>query len=397
VEILRRDTVLFDRFRILQYVTAGGQSFAYKAQDLHAPASKPWTQHVFVKQYHDISPSSQEAHALKGHFERLNTRLTRWANRICLPLRVDEAFGSVISIFPWINDRTLDEELNSGIAPQDAARYAFALVSTLTRLHRESVAHLDLKPKNVVFTRRRADSPGYITLVDFDAAQIDGTGLRAYALGTEYFNSPEHSHQSRLGAPSARSDVFSLGILLCLLLFGEHPYCHTTTSYADAIENGLYSLKSSGYHFEVVSMIEQCLRPLPLERPSSQALLSIFNKHHHSMLRVRDPSEEWVRTPSRQWAVHLTSLETDRPFKRHYYHSVELDSTQMRGSRIQLHTSLARIECGYDSCWIVIMDDSLGVLINGRPLHNGDWIRLESTQQVQIASTRFALEASKMN
>ena len=76
--------------------------------------------------------------------------------------------------------------------------------------------HRDIKPENVIL--RGADT----VLIDFDAARLHKPQAEAdtQVLGTTGFAAPE---QYGLGQSDTRTDIYSLGVLMNVMLTGEHP------------------------------------------------------------------------------------------------------------------------------------------------------------------------------
>lgn len=102
-------------------------------------------------------------------------------------------------------------------------RLGQSLAATLAYLHKMGRAHCDLKPANVLLT-----AEGQPLLLDFNLSRgpADGGGRLG---GTFPYMAPEQlsaflSGKAMSETEAASADVFALGVLLCELLTGEHPF-----------------------------------------------------------------------------------------------------------------------------------------------------------------------------
>ena len=79
-----------------------------------------------------------------------------------------------------------------------------------------AAVHRDIKPENVILRGKEA------VLIDFDAARLHKPGAQAdtQVLGTTGFAAPE---QYGLSQSDVRTDIYSLGVLINVMLTGEHP------------------------------------------------------------------------------------------------------------------------------------------------------------------------------
>jgi serine/threonine protein kinase len=379
VELLQSSNLIFGRFRVDGPMAGGGQSFGFRGQDLLAPVDKPWQRTVFIKQYHDLIPGTPEALALRSHFEALNNRLKEESGYLCLPLHIDEVNNSITAVFPFVQGKSLQQLMDEGLSQDQCVRFAQAITNAIRILHKAGIAHLDLKPANILIEENRKTGKLFVRLIDTDGAQIDGVGLRTKVIGTYSYMSPEHFAPQQYGPVSRSSDVFTLGILLFQLLLKEHPFCDG--EYRELAESESFDIPANQYHREVIEHIVNSLRAYPTMRPQAGWVHSTLHKHHASNLERIGAADLWH--PPR---VRITS----RGFSRTYYRGIHLGRNHFRGSVLtSLPSTFLRLRLDRSGPLIELTDTTVETEVAGARLWRSELKRLRSLEVVTIRGTDF--------
>gem|GEM_PF-2739139 len=119
----------------------------------------------------------------------------------------------------FIDGQGLDERLREGPLPlAQGLTLIQQICDVLIEAHAQGLAHRDLKPSNVLL-----DASTHARLIDFGIAKFADTRLTAtgQVLGTPGYMSPEQWQGHRV---DARTDLWSLGILLFEVLSGHKPF-----------------------------------------------------------------------------------------------------------------------------------------------------------------------------
>lgn len=121
-------------------------------------------------------------------------------------------------IMEYVDGRTLSEFLKENSPIQQRRRVFGQLLEAVAYLHRKSIIHNDLKPENILITH----SDNTVKLIDFGLSDDDAHYLSKTPGCTPEYASPELLAHS---APfDARSDIYSLGLLMRDIFGGKYRY-----------------------------------------------------------------------------------------------------------------------------------------------------------------------------
>ena len=129
---------------------------------------------------------------------------------------IDCGDGQIV-LEEYIDGMTVAQIMETGqYHPRGAQKVLHGVCNALTVLHSRSIVHRDVKPENVMVT-----ATGRVVLIDLNAArQVTNASRDTVILGTVGYASPE---QLGVSQSDARTDIYAAGVLLNVMLTGEHP------------------------------------------------------------------------------------------------------------------------------------------------------------------------------
>ena len=128
--------------------------------------------------------------------------------------------NQLVMMMEFVEGVTLEQRAKQGPIPQsDIVNYMQQVLSALSYAHGRGVVHRDIKPANIMVS-----SQGVVKLMDFGIAKSNlekELTLPGTTIGSMYYMSPE---QARGGTVDARSDIYSVGIVMYELFAGRRPF-----------------------------------------------------------------------------------------------------------------------------------------------------------------------------
>ncbi|ROP41499.1 serine/threonine-protein kinase [Saccharothrix texasensis] len=195
-------------------VGRGGMGVVYAA--VHRPLGRA----VAVKRLPGVLASDERMSARFAHEARLLARLDH---------------PHIVPVYDYVQDRgehlLVMEKLDggtvwsrftgSGVTPASSCAIGLAMLSGLHAAHGAGVLHLDVKPKNLLFT-----SGGVLKVADFGISQVVSEGATLVTHGGQVLGTPAYlSPEQALGNPlSPAADVYGAATVLYELLSGRLPF-----------------------------------------------------------------------------------------------------------------------------------------------------------------------------
>lgn len=164
-------------------------------------------------------------------------------------------------------------EINTPYTEENGLKLFLEMCKCVKECHDRNVFHLDIKCENFMVNNEKLfeNDKVNVKLIDFGHSEIsEKNKLReGCTYGTDYYLCPE-AHQRIF---SDKSDIWSLGICLSIILTGQYPFDGRRKDY-------IYNTMKNNINFRNVSknvenILRKCLDPNPYKRPSIEELIKL--------------------------------------------------------------------------------------------------------------------------
>ena len=257
-------------YEIVAPIGAGGMGEVYRARDTRL------SREVAVKV---ISPRlATEADQLRRFEQEARAASQLDHPNILVVHDIGSHEGSPYIVSELLDGESLREKLGEPLAPKKAVDYALQAARGLAAAHEKGIVHRDLKPENLFVTR-----DGRVKILDFGLAKLTQPAIPSVALtealtaspatdtsivmGTVGYMSPEQV----MGKPlDARSDLFSLGVVLYEMLSGKAAFLKGTAAETMAAilkeEPRELSVENKSVSLGLERIVRHCLEKEPTNR-----------------------------------------------------------------------------------------------------------------------------------
>lgn len=265
--------LLDDRYEILEKIGEGGMAVVYKA------FCHRLSRFVAVKIMRDEMAADEE---FKRRFCAESHAIAMLSHpNIVAVYDVSHSDDVEYIVMELVDGITLKQYMDKrgAISWKEALHFTKQITKALAHAHSRGIIHRDIKPQNIMLLK-----DGTIKVADFGIAALENEMQESgQAVGSIHYIAPE---QARGENPDARSDIYSLGIVMYEMLTGRKPYTGETI--------GEIAVKHMSSLPTMPSDIVPDIPP-ELERITLKAMSCPINKRYQSANELLDDLDKFTQ------------------------------------------------------------------------------------------------------
>ena len=265
--------LLDDRYEILEKIGEGGMAVVYKA------FCHRLSRFVAVKIMREEMAADEE---FKRRFCAESHAIAMLSHpNIVAVYDVSHSYDVEYIVMELVDGITLKQYMDKrgAISWKEALHFTKQITKALAHAHSRGIIHRDIKPQNIMLLK-----DGTIKVADFGIAALENEMQESgQAVGSIHYIAPE---QARGENPDARSDIYSLGIVMYEMLTGRKPYTGETI--------GEIAVKHMSSLPTMPSDIVPDIPP-ELERITLKAMSCPINKRYQSANELLDDLDKFTQ------------------------------------------------------------------------------------------------------
>lgn len=206
-------SVIGNRYKIIEKIGNGGMATVYKSLD------QILNRYVAVKVLREEFTTDEEFIKRFNAEAQSAARLTH--PNIVSVYDVGQEYNVYYIVMELIQGKTLKQIIDEDgfLSWKWSINIAIQIASALEMAHKNNIIHRDIKPHNIMITE-----DGVAKVTDFGIAKaVSNSTITAFGttLGSVHYFSPEHA---RGGYTDAKSDLYSLGVVMYEMVTGKVPF-----------------------------------------------------------------------------------------------------------------------------------------------------------------------------
>ena len=298
--------MLDDRYEILEVIGEGGMAIVYRALDHRL------NRDVAVKIMRDEMAADEE---FRRRFCTESHAVAMLSHpNIVAVYDVSHNDNVEYIVMELVDGITLKQymERKGIVAWKEVVHFTKQISKALAHAHERGIIHRDIKPQNIMLLR-----DGTIKVGDFGIAALENEVYEnnGEAIGSIHYIAPE---QARGECPDARSDIYSLGVMMYEMLTGGLPFTGNTLGEIAVQHMNAKPVPPHEKNPEI---------PLELERITLKAMSAELSERYQSANELLSDLEAFIHTPV---TIDGESADYENPDVKPVRSSTELSRERYR-------------------------------------------------------------------